>query len=217
MKRIYCISGTGADQRIFKKLVIPGYDLVSLPWVPYNQEDTLPSYARKMAMNIVDKNPILLGLSLGGMIAVEIGKFMPTRQIILVSSAKTCTELPDPGSWAKYLAVNQVLPAPLFSVSNNITLNLMGVISFKDKEELLPGSIASSDGGFIKWALKAVVEWKNTEIPAGVMHIHGTNDLVIPAKNVHPTHWVEGGGHLMIYTLANEVSKIISNILRGTN
>ena len=215
MKRIYCISGMGADFRIFKRLDIAGYELVSLPWVPYAKTDTLESYALRMAENISDPDPVLLGLSFGGMLSVEIAKHINVKKIILISSAKTCAEVPDPGWLAKKIVMSGLIPAFFFSLPNSILLRYLGVIPFKDTGYPGEGSVKGPDGRFMKWALKMVMGWANRDIPPHVVHIHGTNDTVIPAARVRPTYWVKGAGHVMIFARAHEISALISQELSG--
>ncbi len=212
MQRIYCISGMGADERIFTKLTIPGYELVPVKWAAYDKSDTLTSYARKLIKQIPEDKPILMGLSLGGMLSVEVGKIIPAKRIFLVSSAKTTKELPAIGQKSFLKSVIQKLPSGMFGHAGLMNTKMIGAESDEDRK-LLVGMMHDTDPGFIKWSLGAVVGWSNTIYPEEVFHIHGTADRIIPAKNVHPDHWINGGSHIMIYNRANEVSRIISGCL----
>ena len=57
----------------------------------------------------------------------------------------------------------------------------------------------------IEWA-----EWGN----AKTIHIHGSQDKVIPIKNINIPSVVNGGGHFMVYNMANEVGKVINRFLK---
>lgn len=203
----------GCDHRVFKRLQVSGYELVALPWVPYDNNDTLETYAKKMAVNLTEKEPILLGLSFGGMLAVEIGKLAPVRQIILISSAKTRYELPEPGKLARYLVKNQLIPAFAFSLPNRFLMALRRIVPLG--ERTAANGATAINGKFMRWALKAVMEWQNTATPQSVKHIHGTLDFVIPGSKVAADYTVKYGIHLMVFSRAREVSKIISSILAG--
>ena len=212
MQRIYCISGMGADERAFKKLSVPGFEIVPVKWTAYDKNDTMSSYAQKLLKQIPESNPIVLGLSLGGMLSVEVGKIIQTRKIILVSSAKTTAELPRIGRNPSLKNVVQLLPSGMFGHASLMNTKMIGAES-EDDRKLLTDMMRDTDPGFIKWSLGAVVGWNNTTYPKEVFHIHGTSDKIIPSKNVHPDVWVKGGTHIMVYNRAPEVSRIISDCL----
>jgi pimeloyl-ACP methyl ester carboxylesterase len=65
---IYCISGLGADYRVFQKLVFPSdYHVVHVEWIQPEIRETLSSYALRLLKQIDNSKPfILIGLSFGG-------------------------------------------------------------------------------------------------------------------------------------------------------
>ncbi len=215
MKKIYCISGLGADHRLFGKLSIPGYELVPMPWLPFDTNDDMVSYASKMATLIDDKAAVIIGLSFGGMLATEIAKTHPDYKAFLVSSAKQTSEIKiHGGAVSKWLIRSMIVPPSLLNIPSFTTLRYLGAIT-KEEKTLLSMLIRDSDGKFMKWALKAVASWQNEIIPSNVVQIHGTADKTIPSAGVHPDFWIEGGSHIMIYNRAEEVGKIISESLKN--
>ena len=101
MKTIYCISGLGADDRAFSKLEINNYSLKVIPWLEPHKKETIQHYAKRMRAGIDSDNPILMGLSFGGMVCIEIAKQIPVQKIIIISSIKSFLELPQ---WMKTIA-----------------------------------------------------------------------------------------------------------------
>ncbi|MCW3122702.1 MAG: hypothetical protein JWQ38_2194 [Flavipsychrobacter sp.] len=202
----------GADHRIFSRLHIQGYELVPVKWVPFSASDSLASYAPKLSDTIKDEYPILLGLSLGGMLAVEIGKIRKTEKILLISSAKVASELPAiaRSSFSKNLV--KILPAGLFQQPNYITFKLLGA-EHKSDWRILKVMLEDTPAGFVKWALTAILSWDNKVCLTNIVQVHGTADKTIPPANVHPDHWVKGGGHIMVYNCAAEVARVIENDL----
>src|SRR5215831_20744668 len=93
-KRIYCISGLGTDEKVFHNLEIDGYSLEYLPWITHNKNETLRDYSLRMAEQINDSQPVILGLSLGAMIGIEIARHKPVKKLIIISGVKTRRELP---------------------------------------------------------------------------------------------------------------------------
>ena len=76
--------------------------------------------------------------------------------------------------------------------------------------------IRETDIVFLKWAIDKILHWQNETIHNNVVHIHGTNDRILPFKNVRNTISISDGSHLMIVTNAfevnNELRKILQNI-----
>ncbi len=217
MKRIYCISGLGADHRLFGKLSIPGYELIPLPWLPFDKTDDMVSFAAKMATCIDDKGAIIIGLSFGGMLATEIALKHPDFKVFLVSSAKTASEIKiHGGAVSKWLIQSMIVPPGYLNIPFFTTLYYLGAKT-KEERKLLSQVTRDADGRFMKWALKAIATWQNESIPANIIHIHGTADKTIPSAGVHPDYRIEGGSHIMIYNRAEEVGKIISDCLEKVN
>ena len=95
-KHIYLISGLGADERVFSRLEFPaGYETHFLPWIqPLTPTEPIEEYAARMARRILHPNPVLLGLSFGGMMSIEIARHIPVERVVLLSSVKQKQELP---------------------------------------------------------------------------------------------------------------------------
>lgn len=208
MQTIYCLSGLGADQRIFQKLNIPGFKLAPVHWCAFDKHDDLPCYAQKMAIQIPEENPIILGVSFGGMLASEIAKLRPVKKVILVSSAKDATELPQVSAFAKFMVHNGLVPVGIAKVPSKQIYSRFGAKTEEEKT-LLMSILKGTDNAFAKWSMKAIIDWRSqTHVPE-ILHIHGTADKMIIPKFVKPDYWIEGGTHFMIYQNADEISAII--------
>ena len=95
MKTIYCIPGLGADEKCFQYLDLSFVQPVFINWIQPFKNETLHDYAMRIKQQFIhDENPVIFGLSLGGMIAVEIAKAIPSAKVIIISSAKTKNEIP---------------------------------------------------------------------------------------------------------------------------
>src|SRR5436190_20439215 len=109
-KVIYCISGLGADEKIFNNLELNGHDLRHISWLKPNRKETIVEYAYRMREKIHDSPTILLGVSFGGMIGIEIAKQIQIEKLIIVSSIKNGKELPAWMRLAGQLRLNKFLP-----------------------------------------------------------------------------------------------------------
>lgn len=212
MEKIYCISGLGADESIFKHVSIRDATLVHISWPAYDAGDDMRSYAKKVSDTIPGDNPTILGLSFGGMLAVEIAKMRPVKKAIIVSSAKVFTEVPQFGKFVRAVVTSQIVPGFVFKIPNSYLFKLFGAVN-DDERQMLTNILKKSDGQFMRWAMKAITLWHNTSYPAQVVHIHGTADKIIPSATVKPDYWIEGGSHIMVYNKAAEINKIIAQQL----
>lgn len=212
-QNIYVISGLGADHSVFYKLKLPGYQLVHISWVATTKGESLRDYAQKLLPQIKEENPIVLGLSLGGMLAVEVAHLIPTKKVISLSSIVAYHELPFHYKLAGWLRLQKILPIYAIAKGNRFTHYIFGAKSKADKE-VLNDVFKRLDKDFLYWALNAVLNWKNPPMPENLYRIHGTSDLILrKSGKVEYDAVIEKGTHLMLMDQPQEVSKAILNQL----
>lgn len=212
MKEIYFLSGLGADKRVFKSIILPSYKVNHIEWILPLTNESIEGYSKRLVSQINSSHPILLGLSFGGMMAVEISKHIEIEKIILISSAKTKKEIPFYFRWIGFLRINKILSAEFLKKSNPLTNWFFGVSSSEDKR-LLKDILKETDPIFLKWAIDKIVNWSNAEIFKNRMHIHGSADKILPIQFVKYDFKIEGGGHLMILNKAGEINKILNDLI----
>jgi hypothetical protein len=78
MKKIYFISGLGADKRIFSFLDLSFCEPVFVDRITPLKNESLQGYALRLGKNIPGKDPVIIGISFGGMLATEIAKVNPS-------------------------------------------------------------------------------------------------------------------------------------------
>lgn len=211
MKKVFLIGGLGADERVFQHIALSSFEHVFVQWLSPFQNEHLAAYAKRLLSQfIVENEPIIVGISFGGMLATEIAKLKPKAKVFIVSSAKTFKEIPVYFRILGYLNILKLIPIQFFKHHTKITDWFFGV---KHKEEslLLASILKKTDGRFLKWALTQIVHCKNTVVPSNVVHIHGDKDRILPIKYLYPTLLIAGGGHLMILNKASEISNIIEH------
>ena len=210
-KTIYLFSGLGADERAFHRLNFSGHPLKYIKWVLPKKNEAMEDYAARLAQQITDPNAILIGLSFGGMIAIEVAKLIPTSKIILIASAKTRSEIPLFYRRIGSLGLLKIIPAQLLKSPNTLTNWLFGAKSNKDKL-LLKQILRETDNIFLKWALTKITRWQNSKIAKNTIHIHGTSDHIL--RYVKNCIWIKHGGHLITLNRAKELSDILQKILK---
>ena len=213
MDTIYCISGLGADERAFSKLNIVGFRLKVIRWLVPMPNETLPNYANRMRQGIDEENPVLMGLSFGGMLCTEIAKQVPVKKIIIISSIKSNKELP---MWMKVVArlrINKLVPMQSTKLTQPIQNRMLGVMS-KEEKTLVASLRKAADLTYTNWAVNEAINWKNNWQHPQLFHIHGDKDNMFPIKYIKPDYTIKRGGHLMIINRAGEVSDCINKILQ---
>ncbi len=215
MKTIFCISGLGADEKAFAKLYIEGYRLQVIQWKQPQKNESLEAYAGRMREEINEPDPVLMGLSFGGMVSIEIAKQISVKKVILISSIKSADELPF---WMKAVAklkLNKIVP-----VRSNYTLTgfiqnyFLGIRTAEEKD-LVAQSRRKANTQYIQWSVDKIVNWTNRWHPPVIIHIHGDSDTMFPVKYIHADYVVRHGGHFMIMNKAPEVSELIQKALAG--
>jgi esterase/lipase len=211
-RKIYCIGGLGTDEKIFANLQMNGYELRFIPWIIPHANERIDRYAARMAESIKEDSPILLGVSFGGMIGIEIAKKMPLQKLILVSSVKTVIELPRWMKLAGNLQLNKLLPIRSNKLTEKMDNSRLGV-SNEEEREMVKAYRKSANKVYLTWAVHQVINWKNDWQPDNIIHIHGDKDRIFPIKKIQPTHIIKEGTHMIIYNRAGEVGACIEKEL----
>ena len=206
MKELFLLSGLGADERVYNYLDLSGYKLHFIKWIPPLKNESIQDYASRLLEQITSPKPILIGVSFGGMMAIEIGKQIATTKIILISSAQMRSDLPFTDGFMAKLKLHRILPLSLPQKIHSLMFWLFGVTTDTDKK-LLKAILDDTDTRFSNWAIDKIITWNNDVVLNNVIHIHGTADRMLPFK--HANYTIANGGHFMIVNRAAEISRII--------
>ncbi len=212
--KIYFISGLGADERAFQKLVLPeSWNIIHLNWIEAQNNDTLESYVIRFSKLIDTSEPFaFVGLSFGGIVSIELNKIIKPTKTIIISSITTKYELPLQYQLIATLNLHKLVPAFMLNQVYPFTNWYFGTKS-KEERSLLKTIIHDTPPAFLKWAIHEIINWKNKIIPLNTFHIHGTQDKIFPISKIKPHFTVKKGGHFMVYSNADTVSKIIIELV----
>lgn len=214
MKHIYCISGFGADERVFSKVDFGENDVHFIPWKIPEKHESIGDYAKRMQAEIIHPNPILIGLSFGGMMSIEIAKLFPVEKIILVSSVCCRKELPFYMKLTSALNLNRLIPMKPYPILEPIENHNLGVET-KEQKKLLKEYRVNLNLQYSNWAIDQVVNWQNEWIPPNFIHIHGTKDHIFPIRKIiNPQYKIRNAGHLLLMNNAGEVNQIFKKELQ---
>lgn len=211
--KVYFTSGIGADYRLFTHLRLPeGFEAVHIDWIDPLPNESLPDYAARLGQRIDTSQPfILVGLSLGGIMSVEMAKRLRPQCTIIISSVPVSAHLPRYYRVAGQLGLGKWVPPSLLKAATSVKHGLM--MRPAANRRLMMDVIRSGDDRFIRWALNAVLEWNNAEVPQPLFHLHGTRDEVFPIGLTKPTHIIRKAGHMFLLERADTTNRILREIL----
>ncbi|WP_222985023.1 alpha/beta hydrolase [Flagellimonas meishanensis] len=198
-KHIYLMPGMAANPSIFDGIALPQDQFVThkLHWFVPDKGMSLSAYAEKMCKKIHHSNPVLLGVSFGGLLVQEMAKFCQPSRTIIVSSVKNHSELPKRMIFAKYTKAHKLLPTGLVTNVELLAKYAFGETVTK-RLELYEKYLSVRDKRYIDWSLDQIVNWKQDEPPTNLVHIHGEKDAVFPIGNIKECITVKNGTHTMI-------------------
>ena len=210
--KLYGISGLGADKRVFEYLDLD-CKLIPIEWIEPLKNETIESYSIRISKSINREEDFgIMGVSFGGLVAVEISKRLNPKLTILISSAETRLELRLIYRIIGKTKILKLIPQFLFDPPRIIAYWIFGAVNKK----LLNQILNDTDLYFAKWAVNQLTNWSNIErLSNPVLKIGGTHDKLIPPNKNQ--RLIEKGEHFMIVDRADEISQIINEIIRKTN
>ena len=204
--KVFCFSGLGADERVFKFLKIK-HELIPVSWVDPYQNETIEEYAKRISQNVDANEPYcILGVSFGGVVAQEVSKILNPQYTFVISSIKENSQVPLTlkiiPTW-----IFKLLPSFLFNAPKPVAYYLFGT---KEKK-LLSTILEDTDPRFVRWALAAFKNWESKLNLNNVSYISGEKDRLF--KPFKEAFVIKDGHHFMIVDKAEEIARIINNKL----
>jgi len=209
---VYIFSGLGTDERVFQKLKFENVNVTFIQWIPPKSKETLEEYVVRISKQITSESPILVGLSFGGMVAVEVSKIIKTKKLILLATAKGKKEIPIYFRFLGKIGFHKLIPSNVFRSANLFTYWFFGIDSNFERK-LLKQILVDMNPTFLKWAIDKIVNWENITIPQNAIHIHGSKDRILPLKFIQYDVKIQGGGHFMTINKYLELNEIIKSEL----
>jgi pimeloyl-ACP methyl ester carboxylesterase len=212
---IYFVPGLAASSSIFEYLELPQdrFEIHYLDWlVPQSQSENISNYAKRMCDKILHENPVLIGVSFGGIMVQEMSKIISTKKTIIISSVKSKKELPKRLRVAKATKAYKLFPTKAIVNLENFAKYAFGDVA-KKRVDLYKKYLTMRDEIYLPWAVYNVLYWQQEDPLPKIVHIHGNNDGVFPIKHISNCTVVEGGTHVMILNKAKQISKLLIAII----
>ena len=214
---LYLLPGQGSDHRIFSHLQFPEYvDTVHLHFIMPEENEDMTSYAKRMSAYIDTTKPFAIaGVSLGGMVATEMTRFIHPEMVILLSSASSSEEIPEDYARYREHPVYKWIPSGLFKYSTFV-LQPLYEPDRKLERSTCNAMIADKSALFMKRAVHLIVSWNRTEADntnIRIYQIHGTADHTLPVAQIKADTLILNGSHMMTLTQPGDVSDAIQKAL----
>ena len=216
MIHVYLMPGMAANPSIFEYIKLPKerYTLHALSWKIPEPAETLEHYAQRMLEEIKEPDPVLLGVSFGGVLVQEMAKFIKYKKLIIVSSVKSMAELPKRMRFCRALGLYRLAPVSLARNIDTLANYAIGD-RLKHKVELYQKYLSITDPVYLNWALEQMLCWEQTKYKKDLIHIHGTSDPVFPYRYIDNCIPIPGGTHAMIITKCKWFNKNLPKIIEN--
>ena len=216
---LYCLPGLGFDHRIFTNLnwgtLTPSY----IDWIEPKQNESFSNYAARMAEAIPAdaQDVIIVGHSLGGMLAQEIAKQQPIKMIVLISSVRSRNEIP----W--FFKILKRRFTHKFFTKSFVRNTFRYWARFHDYESpqeqrLFLDMIEQQSDNYLQWAFYNLANWQTPVLPTRthVFQIHGAKDRTFPCKLLkRPDLVIPQAGHFMVYKKTEIISNQMKNLFES--
>jgi hypothetical protein len=209
--KIFAISGLGVDKRVFQYLKLD-HELINVEWIKPEMKEAIIDYSKRIIIdyNIENEEEYgFLGVSFGGLVAIEISKLTKPKFTILISSVETRQDLSGLFKLAGRSKLIELIPEKLFKPPKAIVQYLFGT----DRKELVYAILDDTEEYFVKWAVRELINWQNETKLKNLIKIGGSNDKLLHQKGEN-TIFIENGAHFMIVDKAEEISEVINEKLR---
>lgn len=198
MKQVYFMPGMAASDLIFENINLPvdQFQMHFMHWIIPEKKESLSDYCTRLLEQISHENPILIGVSFGGIIVQEIAKQIDIDQLIIISSVKSNQEFPRRMRFSQRTGFHKILPTGLVVSFETLLKYSFGIAP--KRLELYQKYLSMNDKRYLDWALDTIVNWDQEEPLDKIIHIHGDEDPVFPIKYIENCTVIEKGTHIMI-------------------
>ncbi|MDX1328782.1 MAG: alpha/beta hydrolase [Arenibacter sp.] len=196
---VYFMPGMAANSLIFENIQLSEDAFVQhyLDWEIPTADIGLEEYALQMCKLIKHPEPVLVGVSFGGILVQEMAKHIAVKKVIIISSVKKNSELPKRMVFAKYTKLHKLLPTGLVNNMELVAKYAFGEPVLK-RLELYERYLSVRNKFYLDWSIDKIVNWSQTEPAKNVVHIHGEKDPVFPINHIKDCIQVKNGTHTMI-------------------
>lgn len=211
---VYYIPGQGADHRLFNNIDLgEKYEVRFVKYEIPKRREKMEAYARRLSTQIdTSQSFVLMGTSLGGMLATEMNDFLKPKKTIIISSAKCRKELPQRYRFQRVIPLHKLVPKGIIKWGAKVMQPIVEPDRNKEKETF-KSMLEDKDKRFMKRSVNMIINWKRDSYDERIIHIHGDKDNTLPIKKVKYDYLIKDGSHMMTLMRGEDLSQLLLNIL----
>ncbi len=208
--------GLAASSMVFENIKLDSkkYSLHRIDWIQPKKNESIKTYCVRLSKKIKHKNPVLLGVSFGGIIAQELDKIIKVKKLIIVSSVKSHKEFPILYEIARDYQLNNALPFGMFDNFIKFSLKL-NINKLYKRIDLAERYLTERNEIYLEWAVWSLLNWKQEKYRPDLIHIHGDKDKVFPIENISKCIKIKGGRHEMIILKAKWFNENLPSLIES--
>jgi pimeloyl-ACP methyl ester carboxylesterase len=202
--RIVLLPGMIADETLYARVraVRP---LTLVPWPSPQRGWSMADCARAIiARDAITADDVVGGISLGGMMALEIARVVRVRRVALISSCRRLEHISRAlislAAAQPWLPARALRDAPLPQLARADRARLQAIAARMDPQ-------------LLRWSCQALRAWRgDAGVACPISQLHGANDLLIAARRVRPDVLVRGAGHFLCLTHPHRVAAFLDGL-----
>ena len=220
------LPGLGANESLFIEQKKKFPHALFPKWLAPHKNESLSSYAKRWANEFSPTPKILVGMSFGSQVAIELAHHLDVKKVIVISGFSSSEQVSNrfrrqvkwglclPDFFIRFIARH--ILAKAFAKTERLSA---------EHQNVLKKMVDDMDLHFFRWASKAAADWKTNQMPnCPIIEIHGENDAVItlrdkrkaPQKHLADLdspvdHLIRDASHLIQMTKAEIVNRILED------
>ena len=217
---LFLIPGWGTDWRLWKHQLeadLGPVEPIVPKWLEPEPRESLSNYAARLAKSIDPGRPCyLVGLSFGGMIAVEMAQHLDVKACVLIASIPSGDRLPR--RYHIFRPLIRWIPSAFWYLPRGVVRLHRALCKRRISENLriVYDMFLDAPVPFHHWTAYTILRWQRSDgpIPCPMYHLHGDADWILPIRYVEPDTVLPGAGHCLSLTRPKEVNEYIAKVVR---
>ena len=205
-------SGLAADESIFLRQKSEFPSLIVPDWITPLRNESLSEYCERFAQTLRPTGRCIIGgASFGGIVAMEIARYLDPLCVVLIGSVKGPAQLPS------RVRVFRPMRGIVSLIPIRALQWMCGAVEVASRWMPNVASIVrqfrKADPVLVRWSVRQVLSWQLApEVECPVYHIHGDRDFVLPVSRTNPDTIVRSG-HVLTMTHPVEVNAFLRECL----
>lgn len=213
----YFFPGMAASDVMFYKYRNLPFKCHFFNWIDPIKNERVKDYAaRYIQMMDRSKKINLVGVSFGGILAVEIAGQIEVNKVVLISSMTSRKTYPFLMKLFKHVPLYRLIPPKMPPINKGIVRKIFGIERKEDLEFFIK-MISRYNFKNLRWSIRELLHWEYKEEMQGLIHIIGDQDRLFKPANTTNEIIIPGGTHYMVVDRAEDVKNVLIEVLGNGN